>query len=82
MTNEEITAKLTSIITEEFGVPAVEVTTDATFEALGLDSLDLVELTMILDEQVGVKLEDEDLESIETVQQAIDAIAAKISVTA
>lgn len=82
MSIADLTAKMTAIIVDEFGVPAADVTTDATFEALGLDSLDLVELTMIVDEQVGVKLEDEDLESIATVQQAIDAIAAKLAVAA
>jgi acyl carrier protein len=50
---------------------------DATFEALGLDSLDVVELTLVLEEETGVKLEDEELEDVRTVQDAIDKVAAK-----
>lgn len=82
MSTQELTTTLSAILADEFGVPADEITADATFEALGLDSLDLVEVTMIVDEQLGVKLEDADLESIETVGQAVDAIAAKAAVAA
>ncbi len=80
--SQDLSTALTAILTDEFGVPADEVTSDATFEALGLDSLDLVEVTMIVDEQIGVKLEDAELEGIVTVQDAVDAITAKLAVSA
>ena len=54
-----------------FSVPPYEITPDATFEALGLDSLDVVELTLVLEDKVGVKLGDEDLEGVRTVGDAI-----------
>jgi acyl carrier protein len=50
------------------------VSADATFEALGLDSLDIVELTLALEDRTGVKLGDEDLEQVRTVQDAIDKV--------
>lgn len=75
--SQDLLAVFTEMLTEDFGVPAEDVSPDATFEALGLDSLDVVELTLVLEEKVGVKLEDEELEDVRTVQDAIDKVVAK-----
>ncbi len=75
--SQELLATITEVLTEDFGVPEDDVAPDATFEALGLDSLDVVELTLVLEEKTGVKLEDEELEDIRTLQQAVDKIAEK-----
>jgi len=75
--SQELLATFTEVLTEEFGVPADEITAEATFEALGLDSLDVVELTLVLEEKIGVKLEDEELEDVRTVQDAIDKVKEK-----
>lgn len=71
MTADELYPTFESALVETFGVPADEVSPDAEFEAMGLDSLDVVELTLILEEKTGVKLEDEELEDVRTVQDAI-----------
>jgi acyl carrier protein len=75
--SQELLAIFTEVLTEEFGVPEDEIAADATFEALGLDSLDVVELTLVLEEKTGVKLEDEELEDVRTVQDAIDKVKEK-----
>jgi acyl carrier protein len=75
--SQELLAIFTEVLTEEFGVPEDEVAADATFEALGLDSLDVVELTLVLEEKTGVKLEDEELEDVRSVQDAIDKVKEK-----
>jgi acyl carrier protein len=75
--SQDLMAVFTEMLTEEFGVPAEDITPDATFEALGLDSLDVVELTLVLEEKTGVKLEDEELEEVRTVQDAVDKVAEK-----
>ena len=74
MTQDEIAAKLTEILTDQFGVPEDEVEADATFESMGLDSLDLVEVTMVIDEELGVRIPDERLPEVETFQQAVKVI--------
>jgi acyl carrier protein len=66
-----------SILVDTFGVEADQVSTDASFEELGLDSLDVVELTLVLEEQTGVKLEDAELEDIRTVGDAIAKVEAR-----
>jgi acyl carrier protein len=76
--SQDLLATFTEVLSEDFGVPVDEIRPDATFEALGLDSLDVVELTLVLEERTGVKLEDEELEDVRTVQDAIDKVAAKL----
>jgi acyl carrier protein len=75
--SQDLLATFQELLSEEFGVEADEVTPDATFEALGLDSLDVVELTLVLEEKTGVKLEDEELEDVRTVQDAINKVSEK-----
>ncbi len=73
----QILATFEAILVDTFGVPAGDVHADATFESLGLDSLDVVELTLVIEEQLGVKIEDEELEDIRTVGDAAAKVAAK-----
>ena len=46
-------------------------------EDLEADSLEIVELSMALQENLGVGIEDEDLENIKTVQDILDYIKRK-----
>ncbi len=75
MSQDEIAAKLTEILTDQFGVPEDEIEPDASFEAMGLDSLDLVEVTLVIDEELGVRIPDERLPEIETPAQAVKVIS-------
>lgn len=74
MTDAELEAKLEDILSEQFGVPEDDIEPDATFEAMGLDSLDLVEVTLVIDEELGVRIPDERLPEIETPAQAVKVI--------
>ncbi len=80
--NQELLNTFTEILVEDFDIPAGEIAPDVTFEALGLDSLDVVDLTLAVEERTGVKLEDEELEDVRTVGDAANAAAAKQSVGA
>ncbi|MBS3939640.1 MAG: acyl carrier protein [Actinobacteria bacterium] len=80
--SQDLYATFQTILVDTFGVPADDIAPDATFEALGLDSLDVVELTLVLEEETGVKLEDEELEDVRTVQDAINKISEKQSAAA
>ncbi|MFM2098082.1 MAG: acyl carrier protein [Chloroflexota bacterium] len=74
----QIFAELQSYIVEQLGVEKEKVTPDAAFiEDLNADSLDLVEFAMGLEEKFDVKIADEDLAKIKTVQDAVDAIIEK-----
>jgi acyl carrier protein len=54
-----------------------QVTETATFaEDLEADSLDLVELVMSLEDQLGITIEEDDLADVRTVGDALDVIVA------
>ena len=72
-----VAEKVKSIIVEQLGVEADEVTPEASFtEDLGADSLDIVELVMAFEEAFGIEIPDEDAEKITRVREAIDYIEA------
>jgi acyl carrier protein len=61
----------------QFGVDASEITRQATFEELDVDSLDLTELSQIIEEQYGVVLTGDDVKDIRTVGDAIDLVVRR-----
>lgn len=70
--------KVKSIIVEQLGVDADEVTPEASFtDDLGADSLDIVELVMAFEEEFGIEIPDEDAEKIGRVQEAISYIESQ-----
>jgi len=75
--SDDLLKTFTDLLTSDFGVPADEISADSTFEALGLDSLDIVELTLALEDRTGIKLGDDDLEQVRSVQDAIDKVREK-----
>jgi acyl carrier protein len=60
-----------------FGPEASQITLSATFEELDIDSLDLVELAQIVEDEYGVVLKGEDMKELKTVGDAVDLIAAR-----
>jgi acyl carrier protein len=66
------------IIAEHLNVEESEIKLESNFkEDLGADSLDLFELVMGLEEEFGVEIPSEDLESIATVNDVVEYLKAK-----
>ena len=74
-TREEIESRVFAAL-EEFGAEPDQINPDATFESLDIDSLDLVELAQIVEDEYGVKFKSSDVENLKTVGDAIDFIVA------
>ena len=70
--------KMLPIIAEQLNVEQSEIKPESNFkEDLGADSLDLFEMVMALEEEFGVEIPSEDLESIATVQNVMDYLKGK-----
>ena len=70
--------KLKNYAAKQLELDAEEITPDSTFESLGIDSLDVVEMIMDLETELGVELELED-QKIATFQELADFIESKLN---
>ncbi len=60
--------KIAAILEEKLDIDPGKVTEDASFkDDLGIDSLDLFDLVMNLEEEFGIEIPSEDLENLTTV---------------
>jgi acyl carrier protein len=67
--------KIQRIIAQALNIDPSEVTMEKTFEDdLGADSLDRVEIVMMIEEELGIDIPDEAAEKIITVGDAVMAI--------
>jgi acyl carrier protein len=62
---------------ERFGAEPDAITRDATFEELNVDSLDLAELSQIVESELGVELTSSDVAEVRTVNDAIELISSR-----
>jgi acyl carrier protein len=62
----------------ELGTERDALSREATLEDLDVDSLDLVELAQIVEDEYGVQLKGEDMEDVKTVRQAVDLVMSKL----
>jgi acyl carrier protein len=78
VTPEAVEARVVEALAS-FGPDADQITRDATFEELDIDSLDLVELAQIVEDDYGVELKGDDMKGLKTVGDAIDLVVARAS---
>ncbi len=70
--------KLVSYAAKQLELDPAEITPDSTFESLGIDSLDIVEMIMDLEGELGIELDLED-QKISTFRELADFIDARIN---
>ena len=69
--------EIKAVIAETLGVDESEVTPEKNLiDDLGADSLAIVELHMEIEEKTGIKIPDEKVSELHTVQDVLDAIEA------
>lgn len=70
--------KLKAMISEQLDVEEDDITMDTSFQDdLNADSLDLVELIMSIEDEFELEVEDEEVENIQTVRDAVEYIQAQ-----
>jgi len=77
---ENISEKVTKILTEKLGIAESEVTPDANFiKDLGIDSLDYAEIVMEFEQTFNIRIPDTDAEKLQTMKQAVLYIEEQLS---
>jgi len=80
MTKDEIISKVNSFLVEEFEVDSAKITPEANMrETLDLDSLDYVDLVVVIESNFGFKVVGEDFVNIHTFQDFYDYCYQKVS---
>lgn len=76
--NQEIINEINRFLSEEFEVDIQKISPEATLkEVLELDSLDYVDLVVILEGNFGIKVKQEDFTGIQTFQHLYDYVISK-----
>ena len=70
--------KLVNYAAKQLELDPAQITPDSTFESLGIDSLDIVEMIMDLEGELGVELDMED-QKIANFQELADFIESKLN---
>ncbi|MDR2917269.1 MAG: phosphopantetheine-binding protein [Tannerella sp.] len=79
MERNEIESKVNAFLVEEMEIEAGDINDDAKLkEDLGLDSLDFVDIVVIVEKTFGFKLKPEEMSSVLTVKEFYDYIESKM----
>ena len=80
MTIEEIIEKASEVLAEEFEIDPTEITPDASLkDTLGLDSLDFVDVVVLVEQHFGVTLTGPDFVGIATFKDFYELLNRKIN---
>lgn len=74
---ESLKHRVSALISEKFGLDEAELISGATFDELEIDSLILVELSLILRKEMDIVLQEGELKSSFTLDEAVAVIRAK-----
>jgi acyl carrier protein len=77
-TKDQVTERVIAALVE-FGEEPENVKPDSRFDSLDVDSLDLVELAQVIEEEYGIKVSDAEMDNIKTVSDVVEFIAERQS---
>jgi acyl carrier protein len=77
-TKDQVQERVISALVE-FGEEPENVKADSRFEDLDIDSLDLVELAQVIEDEYSIEISDAEMEKITTVQDVVDFVSARQS---
>jgi acyl carrier protein len=75
-TKDQVQERVISALVE-FGEEPENVNPDSRFEDLDIDSLDLVELAQVIEDDYKIEVTDADMDKIATVQDVVDFVAER-----
>jgi acyl carrier protein len=77
-TKDQVQERVISALVE-FGEEPENVKPDSRFEDLDIDSLDLVELAQVIEDEYSIEISDAEMEKITTVQDVVEFVSARQS---
>jgi acyl carrier protein len=75
MSHEELTERVRSVIAATQHLPPEKITADSTFEELGIDSLDGINILFAVENEFNLNIPDEAAQKLRSVRDMIDGIA-------
>ena len=78
MEHSEIFEKVADIASDVLGINADEITEETTFDDLDADSLDRLQLVTAMEDEFDIEIDDEKLEAINSVAEAIVGIKSAL----
>ena len=72
--SDELTQKVISVIAATQRMPIEKITIDSTFEELGIDSMDGVNILFALEGEFNISIPDEAAKTIRGVRQAVEGV--------
>lgn len=78
MEHSEIFEKVADIASDVLGINADEITEETAFDDLDADSLDRLQLVTAMEDEFDIEIDDEKLEAINSVAEAIVAIKSAL----
>lgn len=80
MTSEVLVEKINGFLSEEFEVDRSKITADANMkETLELDSLDYIDLVVVIEDKFGFKVKPEDFVGIATFQDFYNYVNSRVT---
>lgn len=79
LSNEQIIERLTDVLSEEFEIEKDEISAGSSLkDTFGLDSLDLVDVVVLIHDNFGIKLQGPDFAGVKTFGDFCDLIIGKL----
>jgi acyl carrier protein len=72
--SNNLTERVISVVAKTQRIATEKITPDSTFEELGLDSLDAVNILFALEEEFNVNIPDDDARDIHSIRQMIEGV--------
>jgi acyl carrier protein len=80
MTRQEIEEKVKAFLIEDIEIDEEKIADDATLkDDMGIDSLDFVDIVVIVEKNFGFKIKPEEMANVTTLSQFYDYIESKVS---
>jgi len=72
--SDELIERVRKVIAASKRIPEDKVTVDSTFEELGIDSMDAVEILFALENEFDINIPDEEVKTVRNVRQMVEGV--------